>query len=133
MLNCVDLRHVGQITCCGLTPNAASTGGFAMARPADDGPTDVYIDVDVDSLADAGVELGNMGTTLTEATDAVDADAVEVLDAIPASDLYNAYAFCWGRWSSVLQDASRALEAAGKLARDAAAGYRATDKRLTPE
>ena len=33
--------------------------------------------------------------------------------AIPPSDLFAAYAFCWVRWSAVLDDAARAVAGLG--------------------
>jgi hypothetical protein len=98
-----------------------------------DGPPGDYIDVDVDSLAAAGVELGEMGNTLTDAVAELVPGVADVLRALPQSDLYNAYVFCWGRWSAVLDTAGVALAEAGQVAKDAAAGYRRTDKRFTPQ
>lgn len=103
-----------------------------MARPADDGPTDVYVDVDVNSLAEAGVELAKLATELERATDTVRAEALEVLDAIPPSDLFNAYAFCWGRWSAQCDGAAAGVASAGRHAQSCAAGYRALDRCMTP-
>jgi hypothetical protein len=103
-----------------------------MVRPDDGGGGD-YIDVDVNSLADAGVVLGELATKLQQEMDTVIPAAIDVLDGIPASDLYNAYAFCWGRWSAVLESAHTAVGSAGQLARDAAAGYRRTDGRMRYE
>jgi hypothetical protein len=61
-----------------------------------DGPPADY--VDVDSLAEASQVLAELGTRLRTATDAVIPVAIDALDAIPPkSDLYAAYAFCWGR------------------------------------
>jgi hypothetical protein len=97
-----------------------------MARPDDGGGGD-YIDVDVDSLADAGVLLGQMATKLQQEIDRVIPPAIDALDGFPPSDLYNAYAFCWGRWSAVLDSAYPALDGAATVARNAAAGYRRTD------
>jgi len=99
-----------------------------MVRPDDSGGGDDYIDVDVDSLADAGVLLGEMATKLQQEIDRVVPHAIDALDGFPPSDLYNAYAFCWGRWSAVLDSAHTAVGAAGGVARDAATGYRKTDK-----
>jgi hypothetical protein len=94
-----------------------------------DGPPADYIDVDVDSLATASQVLGELGTRLRTATDTVIPVAIDVLDAIPAkSDLYAAYAFCWGRWSAVLDSAAVSVGTCGAIARDAAAGYRSTDQ-----
>jgi len=105
-----------------------------MGRPepdgGQDGPPAGYIDVDVDSLAEAAEVLADLAGRLKTATDEVIPPAVDVLAAIPASDLYAAYAFCWGRWSNVLDSTSRAVDACGRLAREAAAGYRSTDRRL---
>jgi hypothetical protein len=96
-----------------------------------DGPPADYIDVDADSLAEAGQVLAELGTRLRAATDAVIPVAIDVLDAIPPkSDLYAGYAFCWGRWSAVLDSAAVAVGTCGTIARDAAAGYRSTDDGL---
>jgi hypothetical protein len=99
----------------------------------EDGPAGEYIDVDVDSLAEAGVELGNLGDTLKDAVADLVPGVVDVLTALPQSDLYNAYVFCWGRWSRVLDEAGGALGACGQVAKDAAAGYRRTDRRYAAE
>jgi hypothetical protein len=94
-----------------------------------DGPPADYIDVDVDSLAEAGQVLTELGSRLRTATDAVVPVAIDLLDAIPPkSDLYAAYAFCWGRWSAVLDSAAVAVGTCGTIARNAAAGYRSTDQ-----
>lgn len=99
-----------------------------------DGPPADYVDVDVDSLAEASQVLAGLATRLRTATETVIPPAIDVLDAIPqASDLFNAYAFCWGRWSAVLDSAATAVDACGQISRDAAAGYRRTDKRFTPQ
>jgi hypothetical protein len=97
-----------------------------------DGPPADYVDVDVDSLAEAGQLLADLGTRLRAATDTVVPAAINVLDAIPpTSDLYSAYAFCWGRWSAVLDGADLSVGTCGVIARDAAAGYRGTDQGMT--
>jgi hypothetical protein len=98
-----------------------------MVRPDDGGGGD-YIDVDVSSLADAGVLLGELATKLQQEIDRLIPPAIDALGGFPPSDLYNAYAFCWGRWSAVLDSAHTAVDAAGALARDAATGYRRTDE-----
>src|SRR5689334_20679839 len=93
-----------------------------------DGPPADYIDVDVDSLAEAGQVLADLGARLEAATGAVIPVAIDALDAIPQkSDLFAAYSFCWGRWSAVLDSAVLAVSTCGAIAREAAAGYRATD------
>jgi hypothetical protein len=104
-----------------------------MVRPDDGGAPDDYVDVDVDSLAEAGVLLGGLAKKLQEEIDVVVPAAIDVLDGFPASDLYSAYAFCWGRWSAVLGSAHTAVDSAGAVARDAAAGYRKTDHRTRYE
>ena len=105
-----------------------------MGRPepdgGQDGPPAGYIDVDVDSLAEAAEVLATLAADLKTATDQVIPPAIDVLAAIPQSDLYSAYAFCWGRWSNVLESATLAVDACARVARDAAAGYRRTDRRL---
>jgi hypothetical protein len=98
-----------------------------------DGPPADYIDVDVESLADAGAELAAMGESLKEAVAQLAPGVADVLRAVPQSDLFNAYVFCWGRWSAVLDSAGVALAEAGQVAKDAAAGYRRTDSRYTPQ
>lgn len=103
-------------------------GGLGMVRPEDGGGGDDYIDVDVNSLADAGVLLRRMATKLQEEIDRVIPPAIDALDAFPPSDLYNAYAFCWGRWSAVLDSAHTAVSSAGDVAVNAATGYRRTDE-----
>ena len=95
-----------------------------------DGPPAGYVDVDVESLADAAEVLADMATDLKTATDLVIPPAMDVLAALPQSDLYSSYAFCWGRWGNVLESATLAVDACARVARDAAAGYRRTDRRL---
>jgi hypothetical protein len=105
-----------------------------MVRPepdgGQDGPPAGYVDVDVDSLAEAAEVLADMATRLRTATDQVVPPAIDVLAALPQSDLYSAYAFCWGRWSNVLESATVAVDACARVAREAATGYRHTDRRL---
>jgi hypothetical protein len=105
-----------------------------MGRPepdgGQDGPPAGSVPVDVDSLAEAAEVLADMAADLKGATDQVIPPAIGVLAALPQSDLYSAYAFCWGRWSNVLESASLAVDASARVARDAAAGYRRTDRRL---
>jgi hypothetical protein len=99
-----------------------------------DGPPSDYVDVDVDSLAEGGQILAEIAASVRAAQEKVIPPAIEVLDAIPqASDLFSAYAFCWGRWSAVFDSSATAVDACAKIARDAAAGYRRTDKHLTPQ
>jgi hypothetical protein len=99
-----------------------------------DGPPSDYIDVDVESLAEAAQVLAELAANLRTAKDKVLPPAMEVLDAIPQrSDLFSAFTFCWGRWSQVFHDSATAVDACAKISRDAAAGYRKTDKHLTPQ
>jgi hypothetical protein len=102
-----------------------------MGRPdgGQDGAPSDYIDVDVDSLAEASQVLDDLSKRLAKATQDVIPPALDVLEAVPASDLYSAYAFCWGRWSHVLDSAAEAVGACGTVAREAATGYRETDRR----
>lgn len=105
-----------------------------MGRPEPDGGDDGtpvgYVDVDVDSLAEAAEVLADLAGDLKAATDQVIPAAIDVLAALPQSDLYSAYAFCWGRWSNVLESATVAVDACAKVASEAASGYRRTDRRL---
>jgi hypothetical protein len=104
--------------------------GIPEPDGGDDGTPVGYVDVDVESLADAAEVLADMATDLKTATDLVIPPAMDVLAALPPSDLYSAYAFCWGRWSNVLASASVAVDACARVASNAATGYRHTDRRL---
>lgn len=74
---------------------------------------DSYIAVDVRSLAGAGSVVERLSSSLDAATSEAQRQVQAGLAAIPPSDLFEAYAFCWGRWSAVLDDARRAIAAAG--------------------
>ena len=74
---------------------------------------DPYIRVDVDSLTEAARFVAGLGESLCGATGQAQRHAQAGLAAIPPSDLFEAYAFCWGRWSAVLDAAHRAMSGAG--------------------
>lgn len=86
-----------------------------------------YISVDVHSLAEAGRAVGRLGESLGGAGRLVQRQAQDGLVAIPPSDLFEAYAFCWGRWSAVLDAAQRAISAAGGALGDGAAHFQRVD------
>jgi hypothetical protein len=94
-----------------------------------DGPGDTskYIEVHLESLREAARVLSGVGTRVGEDLTAVRQQAVAAFAAIPPSDMQNAYGYCWGRWSKVLQDASDALAKAGKDTDNAADTYHAGD------
>ena len=61
--------------------------------------------------------------------------ALDAVGAVPPSDLFNALAFCWGRWSQMVQDTQPALhslaEATGASARGYAGGRDPADRAET--
>jgi hypothetical protein len=86
-----------------------------------------YIRVDVHSLAGAGRFVGRLGESLDGAGRLVQRQTQDGLAAIPPSDLFEAYAFCWGRWSAVLDAAQRAITAAGGALGAGAAHFQHVD------
>jgi hypothetical protein len=86
-----------------------------------------YISVDVHSLAEAGRVIARLGTALSGATTLAQRQVQAGLASVPPSDLFEAYAFCWGRWSAVLDDAQRAVAATGGSLGGAGAHYSAVD------
>lgn len=77
------------------------------------GSAEPYIQVDLHSLAEAGRFVVRLGDSLGGATRMVQRHGQAGLTSIPASDLFEAYAFCWGRWSAVFDDAARAVSDVG--------------------
>jgi hypothetical protein len=50
---------------------------------------------------------------------------------VPPSDLFNALAFCWGRWSQMLQDVEPALHSLARATGESARGYATVETHLT--
>ena len=53
------------------------------------------------------------------------------MGAVPPSDLFNALAFCWGRWSRMVQDTQPALHSLAEATRASARSYAVVESRLT--
>ena len=68
--------------------------------------------VDADALAATAARLRTLTDELAAAIDAVRGPGMDAVGAVPPSDLFNALAFCWGRWSQMLQDIEPALHSA---------------------
>jgi len=96
------------------------------------GPTGPYLEVNLHSLAQAGTFLETLGSGLATDVQTVRRAAIDALGAIPPSDLYSAYAFCWGRWSSVLEDAHTAITQAGTATKTAAGTLKTIDDHQGP-
>ena len=90
-------------------------------------PSGPIIEVNVHSLAEAGTFLQGLGKTLAGEVSAVRTAAVDGLGAIPPSDLFQAYAFCWGRWSNVLDDAHKAVSGMGTAVSHGGSTYKKND------
>lgn len=98
----------------------------------DPGPSGPYIDVDIHSMVQAAGFIDGLGDTLTTDVTTVRKAATDGLGAIPPSDLYNAYAFCWGRWSQVFEDAHKALSGTALAAKTSAGILHHVDKNAMP-
>jgi len=92
------------------------------------GSGDRYISVDVHSLAGAGRVVARLGESLSGASGQAQRQAQAGLAAIPPSDLFEAYAFCWGRWSAVLDAAQRAVGDAGTAMTAGSAHFQQVDQ-----
>lgn len=90
-------------------------------------PSGPLIKVHVHSLTEAGTFLQNLGRSLAGEVHAVRTAAVDGLGAIPQSDLFQAYAFCWGRWSNVLDDTHKAVTGMGKAVHRGGQTYKDND------
>jgi hypothetical protein len=97
----------------------SDTGSPRAGRPA--------LTIDLPAVAEAARVLTTLGADLAAARNDVEGQALDGLAALPQSDLFNAYAFCWGRWSRVLDDGVSALTALAGVARDTAVEVGATD------
>jgi hypothetical protein len=89
-----------------------------------------YIAVDLHSLAAAASVVARLGSSLQGATTEAQREVQAGLAAIPPSDLFEAYAFCWGRWSAVLDDAQRAVVAAGPALGGSGAHFAGVDHQV---
>jgi hypothetical protein len=87
--------------------------------------------VDAAALAATAARLRTLTDELAAAIDAVRGPGMDALGAVPPSDLFNALAFCWGRWSHMLQDTQPALHSLAEATRASARGYAVVEGRLT--
>jgi hypothetical protein len=97
-------------------------------RDTGDGSTSAPdLTIDLVAVAEAARVLATLGADLAAARDTVQGQALDGLAALPPSDLFNAYAFCWGRWSRVLDEGAAALTSLAVVARGMAIEVGATD------
>jgi uncharacterized protein YukE len=96
-------------------------------RP-DHGGSGGGFEVRVDSVSGAAAMLVKTGQELAGDVARVRDRAVDAVAAIPPSDLQEAFAYCWGRWSQALEDASVALAGAGPRTHQSAGGYEETER-----
>lgn len=90
--------------------------------------TEPVIEVNVHSLTEGGTFLEGLGKSLAGAVQTVSKAAQDGLGAIPeSSDLYESYAFCWGRWSAVLDDAHKAVAGCGTAVKNGGQTYKKND------
>lgn len=89
------------------------------------------IEVRVGSLHVAGAMIERQGDALARAVGSARTAGESGLAAVPSSDLFEAFAFCWGRWSAALDSGHRAVTGAGTAARTAAAAYQRIDEQLS--
>ena len=87
--------------------------------------------VDADALSATAVRLRTLTGELAAAIDAVRGPGMDAVGAVPPSDLFNALAFCWGRWSQMLQDIEPALRSLARATGESARGYTAVETQLT--
>ena len=65
--------------------------------------------VDTQALSAAAAQLDRLAAELSGAIAGSRGPALDAVGAVPPSDLFNALAFCWGRWSRMVQDTQPAL------------------------
>ena len=87
--------------------------------------------VDADALTATATRLRALTDELAAAIDAVRGPGMDAVGAVPPSDLFNALAFCWGRWSQMLQDIEPALHSLARATGESARGYVAVETHLT--
>ena len=87
--------------------------------------------VDPDALAAAAAQLDRLSAELSGAIAASRGPALDAVGAVPPSDLFNALAFCWGRWSRMVQDTQPALHSLAEATRASGRSYAAVESRVT--
>jgi hypothetical protein len=87
--------------------------------------------VDPDAVAAAASHLHRLADELASAIAGSRSPALGAVGAVPPSDLFNALAFSWGRWSRMLQDTEPALRSFGRAVGTSARGYATVETRLT--
>jgi hypothetical protein len=87
--------------------------------------------VDADALSAAAAQLDRLSADLSGAIAGSRGPALDAVGAVPPSDLFNALAFCWGRWSRMLQDTQPALHSLAEATRASARSYAVVEGRLT--
>jgi hypothetical protein len=87
--------------------------------------------VDADALSAAAAQLDRLSADLRGAIAGSRGPALDAVGAVPPSDLFNALAFCWGRWSRMLQDTQPALHSLAEATRASARSYAVVEGRLT--
>ena len=87
--------------------------------------------VDADALSAAAAQLDRLSTELNGAIAGSRGPALDAVGAVPPSDLFNALAFCWGRWSRMVQDTQPALHSLAQATRASARSYAAVESGLT--
>lgn len=91
-------------------------------------PRESYIHVDVPTLAAAGRAIAEVSAALDGALKSAGGAAYRGLGAIPSSDLFESFAFCWGRWSAVLEDAKVAVSHTGAAVEKGADVFHSADQ-----
>ena len=87
--------------------------------------------VDPDAVGAAASHSARLSAELGAAIAGSRGPALEAVGAVPPSDLFNALAFCWGRWSRMVQDTQPALHSLGRAIGASARGYADVERRLT--
>lgn len=91
-------------------------------------PRESYIQVDVPTLAAAGRAIDQVSTELENVHASAGGAAYRVLGAIPPSDLFESFAFCWGRWSAVLDNATQSVRHTGAAVAQGADVFHRSDQ-----
>jgi hypothetical protein len=87
--------------------------------------------VDADALTAAAARLARLADELGGAIAGSRGPGLDAVGAVPPSDLFNALAFCWGRWSRMLKDTQPALHSLAQATAASARGYAIVESRLT--
>jgi hypothetical protein len=89
------------------------------------------LDVDPERVRTLGQELDRITAELMDSHATTrDAALAAYGQAVPPSDLSNALAFFWGRWSQVLQDGEDTARFLGTVAQNASGSYERTDRNI---